>query len=208
MAITTKEALELNGSDLKKLTRKEIADIVTVMNSTANKRIKRLEQAGQPISETVERFSVKGKNRNELLKEFTRVKQFLQSERMSLSGQRRTANKIFKGISDIAPGKRKSTATLKKEFKNVFGDHPKGKKYDDFWRVFERLKENKKILGSDLNLKYRVMERITQIMEFNRSAGVEDLTTKITREFDKIYKQEQKRKKKNQPSDIFELPEE
>ena len=57
---SVKKLLSLNGSDLKTMDRSELAHVVSTMASAANKRITRLEKAGQPISDTVDRFSVAG----------------------------------------------------------------------------------------------------------------------------------------------------
>lgn len=90
---------------------------VLKLQSAANKRLKRLEQAGltnspayQYIVEELEfpRFSVKNKSHNEVISQFWKLKRFLESETGSVSGykkvleQRRKMLKISKTKDYIA----------------------------------------------------------------------------------------------------------
>lgn len=77
------------------LTRSSMAKLTSRLVSAANKRLSRLEKSGMDIyspaykgrvkegSETAERFSVKGKNFNELQHEFARARQFLNERKTS-----------------------------------------------------------------------------------------------------------------------------
>ena len=77
------------------LTRSSMAKLTSRLVSAANKRLSRLEKSGMDIyspaykgrvkegSEIAERFSVKGKNFNELQHEFARARQFLNERKTS-----------------------------------------------------------------------------------------------------------------------------
>lgn len=183
--ISTAEALTLNGANVKSLTRKELSKLVSTMSSAANKRRKRMEQAGQPIGETVERFSVAGKSRNELLKEFTRVRNFMNAENQSLSGQKRIRESVNEALNKInEPASRSERAANKRFFNNQ-------ETYDKFWRAYENLKDfDKKI--TEKQYKYRLLEDMKQYMMKNPDATVEQVTSMMITRRTTVYEDYQK----------------
>ena len=79
-----KDILEYNWDDIRKMKRSELARITSTLSSAANKRIKRFEKADETSPAYAQamktgKFSVAGKNVNQLRAEFTRAKQFLES---------------------------------------------------------------------------------------------------------------------------------
>ena len=88
----TKNANELDRAEIRKLTAK------------ANKRIERLEKNGLESSPAYQkwladgevRFSVKGKDHNQLQKEVARLKRFLNSETSTVRGVNRTLKEMAK----------------------------------------------------------------------------------------------------------------
>ena len=88
----TKNANELDRAEIRKLTAK------------ANKRIERLQKNGLESSPAYQkwladgevRFSVKGKDHNQLQKEVARLKRFLNSETSTVRGVNRTLKEMAK----------------------------------------------------------------------------------------------------------------
>lgn len=152
---TSKTALELTGSDISKMNRNEMASMVSVLASAANKRIKRLENAGQPITDTWKKFSVAGKSRTELMKEFTRVKNFLSSEQLSLSGQKRVQKRVAEAIAN----KKKDVSKMQ----DFLSDK---KQFDKFWRAYEMLKETNPIIANK-QYKYLILKEQTKFLQEN-----------------------------------------
>lgn len=79
------------------LTEEDVREAVKSMGKVANKRLKRLEgrdlmfdeegPIGKEFTAGVRRFSVRGKDREALNREFTRVLNFLKSKRSTITGQ-------------------------------------------------------------------------------------------------------------------------
>lgn len=87
--------------DVSEMTRKEIADMARSLFSKLNKRITRLEQAKGVISPALEsvnksggKFYMKGLNRNQLLKEYSRALTFENSATGTVTGARSYTNRL------------------------------------------------------------------------------------------------------------------
>ena len=85
--------LELTAGDIKKMTRRELAKVVSTLASAANKRLVRLEEGKMgteaPAYQTamkVGKFSVAGKSQGELQAEYKRVKTFYSRKSSSITG--------------------------------------------------------------------------------------------------------------------------
>lgn len=202
---STKKLLALSGKDLKNMDRRELAKVVSTISSAANKRIKRLEQAGQPIGDTVPRFSVAGKSRNELMKEFRRVKDFMNAEQLSLGGQSRLARRTAQGLAAAITGEG-TGKEFKKEYNRIrklLGDPMRNdSKYNTFWSAYERLAENNPIIRQK-QYKYRVLGQQIKYMDENPNISKEDLQKKMQADMDSIYADVQKEEEKEEPGDVF-----
>lgn len=199
-APTSAQALGLTSKELREFSRSDMAKIVSSIASAANKRITRLEKAGQPITDTIEKFSVAGKTRNELLKEFRRVKDFMQAERLSLRGQQIVASKTARGIAGALAG-----VGSGKEFKKILKEvssamsTPGTRQNDTFWRTYERLKETSPIIANK-QYKYRVLGEQIKIMNDNPNISMDELQARMQSELDRIYEETQE---EETPSDVF-----
>ncbi len=87
--------------DISEMTRKEIADMSRGLFSKLNKRISRLESAQGVISPALEsvrksggKFYMKGLNRNQLLKEYSRALTFENSATGTVTGARSYTNRL------------------------------------------------------------------------------------------------------------------
>lgn len=104
---TVKNYLNMSSKSVSKMSDKELRHAVTVMNSAANKRIKRVYSAGLSsgkIDRQLEsgKFSVAGiSTRAGLENAFVDVKQFLESQTTSVSGIRKQQKKTFTNLAKI-----------------------------------------------------------------------------------------------------------
>ena len=200
MAYNSKQALNLTGVELRKMTRSEISRVVSTLASAGNKRIVRMEKAGQPITQTVRKFSVAGKTKNELMKEFTRVKNFMQSETQSLRGQKEIARKVSRGLAERTLGKKSDALEYgeKTKFKKIMreydqmlsGSYRGTNNKTTFWRAYERLKERNPIIAQK-GYKYKILEKQAQIMRNAPSISTARLTDRMQKVFDEMYIEEQ-----------------
>lgn len=217
---TSKTALKLSGRDLQRMSRSEVAKVVSTLASAANKRLKRASQAGQPIEDTIDKFSVKGKNKHELLKEFTRVRNFMGKPELSLGGQRKLAKDTARGLAEKITGvSRADTAAgseERKEYDKVrrqIGkalNTPMGSKseqYDTFWRAYDRLTEKNAMIKENKALKYRVLKKQISIMAKNPKQSIDQLHERMEKEFSALYETEKEEEEKNRPDDSFTIRE-
>lgn len=100
-----KELLNLSSRDVSKLTRRELARVVSQLASAANKRLKRLETTPMGTESRayksameVGKFSVAGKNQGQLQNEFKRVTEFLRAKTSTVTGWKAEKAKIYKRI--------------------------------------------------------------------------------------------------------------
>lgn len=99
------ELLNLSSRDVAKLTRQELARVVSQLASAGNKRLRRLETTpmgteSRPYKTAMEagKFSVAGKNQGQLQNEFKRVSEFLKSKTSTVSGWKAEKAKVYKRI--------------------------------------------------------------------------------------------------------------
>lgn len=206
---TSKTALQLTGSDIRTMTRPELARMVSTIASAANKRITRLENAGQPITDTHERFSVAGKTRNELMKEFTRVKNFMNSPQASLSGQNRVRHEVSTRLAETLnprqedEGIKQYENRIRRYVKNELSEMLLDKeKYDKFWRAFEQAKELNPAIANK-QYKYRVLREQKQIMQAYPNITQEELAHKVSDRMTKVYESVQAVINADIPDDAF-----
>lgn len=158
---TVKNYLNMSSKSVSKMSDKELRHAVTVMDSAANKRIKRVYSAGLSsgkIDRQLERgkFSVKGiTTRAGLENAFVDVKQFLEAQTTSVSGIRRQQSKTFKNLAKIVnkelpPGEKINTASVSnaddKDLQNITGL---------IWSQVDKLAENK-ALGITKAERYKI----------------------------------------------------
>lgn len=158
---TVKNYLNMSSKSVSKMSDKELRHAVTVMNSAANKRIKRVYQAGLSsgkIDRQLEsgKFSVAGiSTRAGLENAFVNVKQFLESQTTSVSGIRKQQKKTFKNLAKIVnkelpKGEKINTSSISnaddKELQNITGL---------IWSQVDKLAENK-ALGITKAERYKI----------------------------------------------------
>lgn len=128
MPMKVKDVLRLSDIQINKMSRRELAQVTSILASAANKRIARIEKAGvtSPAVANVKanegRFSVKGKNTNQLRGEFARARNFMTNVTSTVKGAKSSARQIEK---NLGLGKREKKtgkavpSSLKKEHKRL-----------------------------------------------------------------------------------------
>ena len=126
--------LNMDWEQLNSLSESEMKQITSRLVSASNKRIRRLEQttmgtssfAYQKVESRGKKFSVRGKNLNQVKQEFKLAKQFLQYKTSTVSGWKKYRSKMEKRVSGETFGESQQwkDATWKK-----------------FWKVYRRFEE-------------------------------------------------------------------
>lgn len=163
--------LNMDFATFNSLSKEELRKAVTILDSAANKRLKRLEQAGEktPASTYIMKhggkFSVKGKDLNALKSEYMRVKNFLTAESSSLRNWRKIKQDVISKLEE-------RRVTLDDE------------DYDEFFGAYEDLKKSSDIFKSR-DMKYLVFQEIDKRMEEGQTR--EDIVSDIFEKRDEIY---------------------
>ena len=104
---SVKELVHLPASEIKKYDRNNMARIVTKLNSAANKRLKRLKEAGYntPAMRGAKvdkgaKFSVKDKSLKQLRAEYIRVSNFLKSGTSTKKGYKKFLRNMKKSFEN------------------------------------------------------------------------------------------------------------
>lgn len=129
MPMKVKEILNLSDIQINKMSRRELAQVTSILASAGNKRIARIEKAGvtSPAVASVKshdgRFSVKGKNTNQLRGEFARARNFMQNTTSTVRGAKASAKNIEKKLGLDKKSSKKGgkgiPSSLKKEHKKL-----------------------------------------------------------------------------------------
>lgn len=104
MPMKVKDILRLSDVEINKMSRKELAQVTSILASASNKRIARIEKSGvtSPAVASVKRhggrFSVKGKNTNQLRSEFARARSFMENVTSTVRGAKSSARRIEKNL--------------------------------------------------------------------------------------------------------------
>ena len=180
----------LSNRQLTNLTRNELAKVVSKLASAANKRIKRLLQNNVPSPALIGRFergkihfSVKGKNVDELKKEYLEVKSYLSAETSTVKGARKVMNTVINTL------------------KNEKGIEITEDQYSAFFRIYEAVKERDPYISLQ-NIKYQVFEAIANEIDFS---SADDIVKNIIENLEELYKQLMKESDDYDLSRFFEI---
>lgn len=147
----------------------------------ANMRIRRMEEQGvnspahQALRDELKtekpRFKM-GKNPsyNDLQKLHADIKKYMNMESSSLRGWTKIQTKTLKGLE-------KAGINVKKE------------NLEEFWKVYERLKEKDKSIV-EKQLKYNVFKAIEEML--NGNTDLDTITKELENQIDEIYREQQK----------------
>ena len=178
--MTVRELLDIDISDVNKFNEKTLRAAVQTLSDAANKRVRRINAAGviSPAVRAVEqhgKFTPKGKSRNQLLSEFVRTVNFLQSETSTVAGARKFTDKIRKnlGLNQTA-----TAEDINRENTNYWNT------YTDLYNKAENLWTHSR-LGSA-----KVQEIITDIRAEHPNATWRKISDRAQAELDKLYIEE------------------
>lgn len=154
------QILDMPLNELESLTVPQLRTLVGRGVSAGNKRLRRFQArykkipyAGKGAERNADyekvKFSAMGKDRTELMEEFKRIKSYLKAETSSVTGYERV--------------KRESRKALKERYGIVISK----KDFDDFWEIYEKLKELKPEL-KERAFKYVVLDNIKIAMKEKR----------------------------------------
>lgn len=166
------ELMNIPQEEWEGLSKKDMRSVVQRLASAANKRVDRMQKKGisspalRQLLENGGRVSTKGKDLAALRAEFTRAKNFLQSQTSTISGY----NEFVQNNIDAL---------------NEHGVDIDKKNFEDFWRVFDRLKEMDPSVENSA-LKYKIMQAIAD--EFDEDdIDVDYITERMMDQIDLLY---------------------
>jgi len=177
--LSINDIMNLYIEDVLYLNKKDLARITGRIQSAANKRIKRLREKGvaeyspaiiRSLGDKV-KFSIKGKTRNEILKEFVSIKRFLNAKTSSLSGFKAYKKRIEEKVGEPLTNER-----MKEMFK-IF------RKYrESNIAIFHRINKlaNQKNYGSDQAEKF-----ISEALKDGKDEG--EILQKLDKKLHDVY---------------------
>ena len=178
--MTVRELLDIDISDVNKFNEKTLRAAVQTLSNAANNRVHRINNAGvvSPAVRATEqqgKFTPKGKNRNQLLSEFVRTVNFLQSETSTVAGARKFTDKIRK---NLGLDKTATADEINNENKNFWNT------YTDLYNKAQNLWTHSR-LGS-----LRVQEIITDIRAEHTNETWKEISDRAQAELDRLYIEE------------------
>lgn len=194
---TIEQIVNMPLNDLKKLTDSELRVLVGRTVSAGNKRIRRFQAGtGGSIPSAVGKmgmyedvkFSTVGKDREQLLQEFTRAKRFFKAETSSISGYKKV---------------RKKTKERLKEAGVDISDLSEAN-YARFWEAYKKLKEVYPELA-DKNYKYGALDEMKKMVASKKWFSVDKLVRDMGKKLDEIYEENQEIKSGVGTSGFFEV---
>lgn len=176
--VSTEDLLNVNDFDIQKMGKKELQKVVGRLVSSANKRIKRLDEKGiySQAREGVKKnhsegkFSSKGLTLNKLRSEYKNLQQFFNDKSGSIKG----AQQIQKDIDERLMLGRQSYSGLTQE------------QQSDMWKAYDRLKQ----LNPDMLAKGRAGTNEIQqevLKRVNEGKSVDDIINEVQSRVDDMY---------------------
>ena len=127
--------LNMNWDDINKLSRTELAQLTSRVVSVANKRIVRLEKtklgkqsfAYQTYKEQGRKFSVRGKNTNQIKNELSNAMRFVRMKTSTVKGWTEYREQMEKRLSDATDGESINWSN---------------RTWSKYWKVYRRFEES------------------------------------------------------------------
>ena len=179
--LTIKDIQKMSMDKFQKYTPAQQKELISRLASAGNKRLRNLEKSGIETPATIKlnlsggKLSVKGKTGDELIKEFYRAKNFLNSPTSTKTGWKITKQEIQKTISDI--GKIYKGMSYNEAIANAFAY------YDALSEIDPTLTMNRD--------KYKVTGKIAEMMK--NGIEPEEIINKSTTYLMDLYDAEQSR---------------
>ena len=179
--LSIKDILEMDFSDIQKLTRKELANVTSRLVSASNKRIRRLEKTELGESPALRslkartgdiRLSVKGKTQGQLQRTFTEAKHFLNLKTSTIGGYKSVIKNIKKSIGERT-GKSISEVDVSKLYSTLHKAQELG------------LVDKRGSKGSE-----QAVNEIIDILERNPEKSIDDIINDIDDWYDEMYEED------------------
>ena len=173
--MTTKQALSLGVEDFNKMSRRDLARVVSTLGATANKRYKAFGGAATPATRMFEqsggKITTKGKSLNELRAEYVRARNFLEAETSTKRGFAAYREDIIEklnleGVDDLTPDQ-----------------------FSKLWKVYDLLKEKSPEVANK-RFKYTVLEVIADQIVSNGRLSAKTIARRMSAELSDIYESE------------------
>ena len=173
---SVKQLLSLDEKDFLKLDRADLARVLTRINSAANKRLVSLQKknistpATRAASKSGGKFSVSGKNLNQLRSEFSRVKTFMSSETSTRKGYKSFVKKSVSKLEQM-------------------GVKVSEENFERFASLFDELKSLDASV-SGRSMRYSVMRELSTMVE-NSDLSDDEIIERIENRVQQIYEEQQ-----------------
>lgn len=190
--MSVKDVLNMDINVFSSLNLSDMRKVVGRLVSAGNKRIRTFEKAGEDspalryINKSGGKFSTKGKNLNELRREYARAKGFFESKTSNIKDWKKVKNETVKSLEKEGIG----LITISD--------------FDKFWRSYEKLKEMSPNVASK-SMKYNALKEISTLIDTKPEMSIDDIATKLTEQMDKLYEESEGKTNIKSPSDFFEL---
>lgn len=220
-----KDLMNITPRDINSMSKENLARVVTRLSSAANKRARRMKQAGvsSPALRGMERsggkFSSKGKDVRQLRSEYKRVKGFLSSETSSLAGYRKFIKRFKKKMKEYSnkpedqqngrerlpepPTPEKEETGEGETYQGEVDDEEEDdfETYDRTFLIIDRLRE----LNPWLNESYmsQLTGMVSEYMINNPHTSVEDAVETLNKTLRSWYEAQAKRDENIKWSDAF-----
>lgn len=197
--VSANQLLNIGASELKGYDRDNLARIVTKLNSTANKRLTRLEKEGyntpamrkNHVSKG-ERFSVNNKNLKQLRAEYIHVSSFLKDNTSTVKGYKKFLQNLKNKFNDNGIKIGGGTAKEVQDF------------IDQETKIYDWLKERNPLI-EESGYKYEAMLRVSEMVE-QKNLSERAIKRRMNQWVKKVYKEEQ-RKNSIDTSDFIDITE-
>lgn len=179
--LSTQDILSISPQQLKNLGESDLRRLSTRLVSSANKRLRRIEQAGvespalREVKESGGAFSVKGKSYNQLQHEFARARRFFKSKTSTVQGSRKYTQKFNDFTQGLDPSKQKGffdvLSKLRQTDKATYESH-----YKEF------VEANRDLINMDIDSEYvyeELKKRLDAYYE-NEQEAIDEISTFFT----------------------------
>lgn len=172
---TVEDLINLDINAVQRMTRQELARVVSTLSSAANKRLNRLQQspvgnlspAYQQALKRGQRFSTAGKNVNQLRNEYKDVTQFLKRKTSTIGGW----NKV-----------RKETMS------RIGGSFSNADEERRFWELYRKLESSE--LGGVMSYGSTETQRLLR-QEMTQGGGDDSIIANVIAKLDEEYVKQQ-----------------
>lgn len=188
-----KQLKKLKRTDLEKMEKSEVRAIVQRIASAANKRLKRMTEAGVTTSAVTEleesggKITTKGKNKKELIDEFERAKEYINNPHSTL--------RVHKIIVE----------RTKKKLEKMTGKEIDDLRTEKIIDIVDKLEENNPEILLKKEYRYEVMEQVKKEVE-KGNIDFDSIYAEAKRWWEEKYKEKLREKMKFEENASDYLP--